>query len=272
MVELRKRPAPPPAPPPAKKKATPKPKTTKEKPTVSTTTPADPPAPTAPEEEPTQTAIPLNDNPTSAPSAPSGPPNPNDTISLTDFGGEIQTNSGEKTTLASLVQASKSGVVLFTYPKASTPGCTTQACLFRDAYTPLTTTGLSLYGLSTDSPSANSSFKTKQNLPYTLLSDPQASLIGAIGFKKSPKGTQRGVFVVDKAGKVLAREAGGPAATVEVVKGLVGKMDGEGEGLEKAEERVAEEKEGTGDKDKRAAEAAAEVADDAEAAGLDAKV
>jgi peroxiredoxin Q/BCP len=46
-----------------------------------------------------------------------------DTINLDGFGGEIETNDGQKTTLKLLVEESKSGVVLFTYPKASTPGC-----------------------------------------------------------------------------------------------------------------------------------------------------
>ena len=46
-----------------------------------------------------------------------------DTVDLEGFGGEIETNAGEKTTLKALVDESKSGVVLFTYPKASTPGC-----------------------------------------------------------------------------------------------------------------------------------------------------
>ena len=46
-----------------------------------------------------------------------------DVINLDDFGGEIETNDGEKTTLKELVDDSKAGVVLFTYPKASTPGC-----------------------------------------------------------------------------------------------------------------------------------------------------
>ena len=99
---------------------------------------------------------------------------------------------------------------------------TTQVCLFRDSYTPLTSTGLAIYGLSSDSSKANTTFKTKQNLPYPLLCDKDFTLIGAIGLKKSPKGTQRGVFVVDKEGKVLIAEAGGPAATVEAVKGIIG--------------------------------------------------
>lgn len=147
-------------------------------------------------------------------------------------------------------------------------GCTTQACLFRDSYAPLTATGLAIYGLSTDSAKANTTFKTKQNLPYPLLCDPSASLIKAIGFKKAPKGTQRGVFVVNKDGKILAVEAGGPAATVEVVKGVV-KAEGGGEvdqALEKAEERAVEGEEKEVESEK-VAQTAAEVADVAK--GLD---
>lgn len=93
--------------------------------------------------------------------------------------------------------------------------------MFRDKYEPFTEGGLAIYGLSTDSPKANTTFKEKQKLPYPLLCDPGATLIGAIGFKKAPKGTTRGVFAVDKAGKVLLAEAGGPAATVEAVQQLV---------------------------------------------------
>ena len=100
------------------------------------------------------------------------------------------------------------------------PG-TTQACLFRDAYTHLTSTGLSIYGLSTDSPKSNTTFKTKQSLPYPLLCDPSSTLISAIGFAKAPKSATRGVFVIDKQGKVLAREPGGPQATVDLVANLI---------------------------------------------------
>ncbi|KAH6641756.1 thioredoxin-like protein [Chaetomium tenue] len=145
-----------------------------------------------------------------------------DTINLDGFGGEIETHDGTKTTLKALVDESEAGVVLFTYPKASTPGCTKQACLFRDHYADLSTApGLALYGLSGDSPKANTTFRTKQRLPYPLLCDPQATLIAAIGLQKTPRGTTRGVFVVDKQGKVLAARAGGPDKTVEVVREVV---------------------------------------------------
>ncbi|EED23640.1 disrupter of telomere silencing protein Dot5, putative [Talaromyces stipitatus ATCC 10500] len=148
-------------------------------------------------------------------------PKVGDVISLEGFGGELQTQDGESTALQSLIASSKAGVVLFTYPRASTPGCTKQACMFRDGYEHLTSTGLAIYGLSTDSPKANTTFKTKQNLPYPLLCDPNATLIGSLGLKKSPKGTVRGVCVIDKTGKVLLLEPGSPAGTVEAVEKIV---------------------------------------------------
>ena len=104
MVELRKRAAPPSAPPPAKKKATAKAATKKEEapaPAAASTTKAK-----------------------SKAMAVDGPAKVGDTIDLTTFGGEVETNDEVKTSLAKLVEESKSGVVLFTYPKASTPGCT----------------------------------------------------------------------------------------------------------------------------------------------------
>lgn len=225
MVELRKRKTPPPAPVrPAKKKAAPK-KTTAGKVKDAVVEKAE-----AVKEAVTGKSIAKaakangDEAPAAAPAAKpaaKGPAKAGDTIDLSTFGGEVETNDGTKTTLAKLVEESKSGVVLFTYPKASTPGCTKQACLFRDSYEPLTAGGLAIYGLSNDSPKANTTFKTKQNLNYPLLCDPAQTLISAIGMKKAPKGTTRGVFVVDKAGKVLAAEAGSPDGTVAVVKKLV---------------------------------------------------
>ncbi|KAI3394739.1 hypothetical protein diail_2268 [Diaporthe ilicicola] len=181
----------------------------------------------------------------SAPSAPAKKPEVGDTIDLASFGGEITTNDGETTTLAQLVEKSGSGVVLFTYPKASTPGCTNQACLFRDSYEPLTAGGLAIYGLSRDSPKSNTTFKEKQKLPYPLLCDPNAGLIGAIGLKKAPSGTQRGVFVVDKKGKVLLAEPGSPSGTVDAVKKLVESQSANGgaaEGKDEKEEKKDDEK------------------------------
>ncbi len=93
--------------------------------------------------------------------------------------------------------------------------------MFRDQYAPLTAGGLAIYGLSNDSPKANTTFKTNQNLPYPLLCDQAQTLIDAIGLRKQPSGTTRGVFVIDKTGKVLIAEAGSPDGTVAAVKKLV---------------------------------------------------
>lgn len=113
------------------------------------------------------------------------------------------------------------------------PG-TTQVCLFRDNYADFTEAGFSVFGLSADSPKANTTFKTKNKLQYSLLCDQKSTLIAAIGLRKTPRGTQRGVFVVDKQGKVLAAQAKGPAGTVDVVKKLI-EEGGEDEETEEEE-------------------------------------
>ncbi|KAK5660098.1 hypothetical protein OQA88_13567 [Cercophora sp. LCS_1] len=231
-VELRKRkaPAPPPEPAPAPKKRTPKPKVAASKAKAAASKAKGAAAP-KPRGRPAKAKAAADaEKPTAEPAAapaeeavPNGPVKPavGSILSLDDFGGEVEFNEGGKTTLKQLVEESNTGVVLFTYPKASTPGCTRQVCLFRDAYEPLTTAGLSIFGLSTDSPKANTTFKEKQKLQYPLLCDPEGTLIAAIGFRKAPKGTARGVFVIEKSGKVLAAEPGGPEATVNIVKKLV---------------------------------------------------
>lgn len=62
-------------------------------------------------------------------------------------------------------------VVLFFYPKADTPGCTIEACGFRDAFTKLTRAGAVVLGVSRDTPKAQAKFRAKYELPYTLLAD-----------------------------------------------------------------------------------------------------
>ncbi|KAF2656790.1 AhpC-TSA-domain-containing protein [Lophiostoma macrostomum CBS 122681] len=224
MVELRKRKTPPPAPVrPAKKQAAPK----AEKPKASKVGKAK--AVVAEKVEAVKETVTgkAQNGEKATPSAPAGAPKAGDTVDLAGFGGEFETHEGTKTSLAKLVEQSKSGVVLFTYPKASTPGCTKQACFFRDSYTPLTATGFDIYGLSNDSPKSNTTFKTKQNLPYPLLCDTSRTLLAAIGLQGAKSAT-RGVFVIDKEGKVLAAEPGSPDGTVEVVRRLVGNADGAG--------------------------------------------
>ncbi|KAF7911842.1 hypothetical protein EAE99_011024 [Botrytis elliptica] len=283
-VTLRKRPAPaePPAPaPPAKKKSTVAKSVAKVKETVkkaaepkaTKATKATPPSKTNGSKAKTETKVeapaPLPQVKASKASAAAPAPAPatatatatattttttkavvGETIDLKGFGGEIETNEGEKTTLEKLVSESKNGVVLFTYPKASTPGCTTQVCAFRDSHPTLLLTGYTVYGLSKDSPKSNTTFKTNQKLPYTLLCDAKSSLISAIGLKNA-KGTTRGVFVIDKSGKVLAAQAGSPKGTLEVVEGLIGAKKQE---AEKEEAVVEGEKEAEKEKENETAQ------------------
>ena len=143
MVELRKRKTPPPAPVrPAKKASAPKGKKAAQgKTVVEQATEAVTEAATVVTEavtdavETAKEAVadatngdskPAESKPeaaTATAAASSGPPKVGDTIDLSSFGGEVETHDGKKTTLAKLVEESKGGVVLFTYPKASTPGC-----------------------------------------------------------------------------------------------------------------------------------------------------
>lgn len=121
------------------------------------------------------------------------------------------------------------GVVLFTYPKANTPGCTTQACSLRDAFPDISGKGYSVVGLSYDKPKSQAGWRAKHNLGYTLLCDTlDAGLIKIIGAHKAPKGIKRSVFVVRKEedGKlkvVLSKVGVSPKDTVPIVTEYVDK-------------------------------------------------
>jgi len=92
--------------------------------------------------------------------------------------------------------------------------------MFRDGYETLTKTGLAIYALSADSPKSNTTFKTKQNLPYTMLCDPPRKLIKAVGLENAGK-TARGVVVISKDGEMVLSLKGGPQATVDAVEEYV---------------------------------------------------
>ncbi|WP_420629481.1 thioredoxin-dependent thiol peroxidase [Candidatus Leptofilum sp.] len=99
-------------------------------------------------------------------------------------------------------------VVLFFYPKADTPGCTTQACGFRDNWPLIDAAGAAVLGISPDSPEKLAKWRAKQAFPYNLLSDPEhevAELYGVWGEKKmygrSYMGIIRSHFVIDEDGR-----------------------------------------------------------------------
>lgn len=97
----------------------------------------------------------------------------------------LSSDKGEKITLSSFT--GKSNVILYFYPKDDTPGCTTEACDFRDNFASINKKGTVVLGVSPDDIQSHQKFISKQNLNFTLLSDPDhkvAEMYGAWGRKK----------------------------------------------------------------------------------------
>jgi peroxiredoxin Q/BCP len=139
MVELRKRKTPPSAPaPPAKKKAAPKEsKVSKAKAAV------------AEQVEAVKEAVIGTSEANGESAPPASAPKVGDTIDLSAFGAEVETHDGVKTSFAQILEQSESGVVLFTYPKASTPGC---KCKLPSPELPLATIPLTERSQAPDKP------------------------------------------------------------------------------------------------------------------------
>lgn len=120
-------------------------------------------------------------------------------------------------------------VVLYFYPKADTPGCTTQACSVRDNYPIIAEKDIVVIGISPDEPAALAKFRAKYNLPFTLLSDPDhkvAEAYGAWGEKqmygKSYMGILRSHFAIDEEGRFMERALNvKPATTADLALKLV---------------------------------------------------
>ena len=100
-------------------------------------------------------------------------------------------------------------VVLYVYPAALTPGCTTQACDFRDSLSALKAAGIEVLGLSPDQPAKLAKFRAAEHLTFPLLSDPDKKVLteyGAFGDKqlygKTVKGVIRSTFVINADGQL----------------------------------------------------------------------
>jgi len=100
-------------------------------------------------------------------------------------------------------------VVVYFYPAASTPGCTTQACDFRDNIASLQSAGYQVLGISPDTLDAQKRFRDEQHVPYPLLSDQDREVLAAYGawgekklYGKTVTGVIRSTFVIDEAGTV----------------------------------------------------------------------
>jgi peroxiredoxin Q/BCP len=100
-------------------------------------------------------------------------------------------------------------VVLYFYPRADTPGCTVEACEFRDASRQFESRGAAIVGISPDTPKAQDKFKVKYDLPFTLLCDTDKSAAKAYGVLKEKNmygkkviGIERSTFVIDEDGRL----------------------------------------------------------------------
>jgi len=114
---------------------------------------------------------------------------------------EGPTADGSKLGLKNFV--GKKNVVLYFYPKDDTPGCTKEACSFRDNIGPIRKMGAEVVGVSLDSINSHEKFTTKYNLPFPLISDKEKRIAHSFGvLKDTGTSTSRVTFIIDKSGKI----------------------------------------------------------------------
>jgi peroxiredoxin Q/BCP len=118
----------------------------------------------------------------------------------------VQTDTGEAFRLSDL---KGKRVVLYFYPKADTPGCTVEACEFRDGIQAFAKKDAAVVGVSPDKPAAQAKFKTKYDLPFTLLADEDKAAAQSYGvwkeknmYGKKVMGIERTTFVIGPDGKI----------------------------------------------------------------------
>lgn len=124
---------------------------------------------------------------------------------VSDF--ELPATSGKTFKLSDFIGKN---LILYFYPKDSTPGCTTQGIQFRDAYDLFQAHHTEIFGISRDSLKSHENFKAKFSFPFELLADTEelaCQLFGVIKMKnmygKQVKGIERSTFIIDKNGKLV---------------------------------------------------------------------
>ncbi len=93
-------------------------------------------------------------------------------------------------------------VVLYFYPRDATPGCTAEACAFRDAWSRLEEAGATVYGVSTDDVDSHRAFAEEHELPFSLLSDPDEQILAAYGVESREGAAARVTFLIDREGRI----------------------------------------------------------------------
>jgi thioredoxin-dependent peroxiredoxin len=118
----------------------------------------------------------------------------------------LEANNGEKVSLSDF---QGKNIVLYFYPKDMTPGCTTEACDFRDQYENFEALNAVILGVSPDPVNKHVKFVEKYGLPFLLLADPDHQVAEAYGvwqlkknYGKEYMGIERSTFVIDKEGKI----------------------------------------------------------------------
>jgi peroxiredoxin Q/BCP len=118
-------------------------------------------------------------------------------------------------------------VVLYFYPKDDTPGCTAEACDFRDNYTGLVAKGIAVLGVSVDDEASHKKFVSKHTLPFPLLADTDHKIVEAYGvwteknmYGKKYMGIQRTTFLIDENGIIrhILKKVDTKNATAQVLE------------------------------------------------------
>ena len=126
----------------------------------------------------------------------------------------------------SLAQFKGKKVVLYFYPKDNTPGCTAEACDFRDNYEGLKAQGIEVLGVSVDDEKSHQKFITKYDLPFTLVADTDKLIVEAYGvwaeknmYGKKYMGINRTTFIIDEEGNIahIISKVNTKAATAQVL-------------------------------------------------------